>query len=71
MNFTDSGSYKGGVSDNATIMIMNLLIKCGVKKAILAGFDGFSLDVDANYFDDALKRPVKKEQADIQYYDII
>ena len=30
----------------------------------MAGFDGFSTDVDKNYYDNRLKRPVSKEQAE-------
>lgn len=64
VNYTALTSYEGGVSDNSTIMIINLLDKLGVSKVKLAGFDGFVPDVDANYYDEALKRPVHKEQAD-------
>lgn len=62
-SLTNSGK---GESDNSTIMLMNLLIKCGVKNCSLAGFDGFSSDVDANYYDEALKRPVDKKQAELR-----
>ena len=36
---------------------------CGVKKIILAGFDGFSSNINENYFDFTLRRPVSEEQA--------
>lgn len=64
VNYASLTHYDGGVSDNSAIMLMNLLIKLKAQHVYLAGFDGFSTDVDANYYDEALKRPVDKEQAD-------
>lgn len=63
VNYESLTQFSGGVSDNSTIMLINLLVKCGVKKVILAGFDGFSSDADDNYYDEALKRPIEKNQA--------
>ena len=37
------------VCDNAGLMAVNLLIKCGVKKVVMAGFDGYSMDLENNY----------------------
>ena len=64
VNYASLTHYDGGVSDNSAIMLMNLLIRLKAQHVYLAGFDGFSTDVDANYYDEALKRPVDKEQAD-------
>ena len=64
INYNFLTNYNGKSSDNSTIMIFNLLINIGVESVLLAGFDGFSADVDANYYDEALKRPVNKIQAD-------
>lgn len=64
VNYDSLTHYEGGESDNSTIMLMNLLLKCGVKKYSLAGFDGFSADFDENYYDEALKRPIEKSQAE-------
>lgn len=42
------------VRDNAGLMAINLLIQHGVKKVILAGFDGYSHDSQENYADSQL-----------------
>lgn len=55
---------ESGKADNALYIIMNLLRTVGVTDVALAGFDGFSTDVDANYYDSKLNRPVNKEQAE-------
>ena len=41
------------VCDNATLMLLNLLIKCMVNKVSIAGFDGYKTDSD-NYYDSKL-----------------
>ena len=38
------------ISDNAGLMLINALVKCGVGEVILAGFDGYLPDPRANYF---------------------
>ena len=37
------------VSDNAGLMAIRFLINCGIKKVLLAGFDGYSHDAAENY----------------------
>ena len=37
--------------DNSTIMLLNLLRHCKVKKIIIAGFDGYSSQISNNYYD--------------------
>lgn len=39
------------VSDNATLMLLKLLVNIGVKKVFIAGFDGYSNYQVENYFD--------------------
>lgn len=38
------------VSDDPTLMVINLLVSVGVRRIIIAGFDGFSANPDDNYF---------------------
>lgn len=52
-----------GTYDSSGVMIMNLLEAAGVKHVILAGFDGFSSNINDNYFDKALRHPVTEEQS--------
>lgn len=42
------------VKDNAGLMLIHYLIGKKVKKIFLAGFDGFSMDIDQNYIDDEM-----------------
>lgn len=50
--------------DSSSVMIFKLLQKCGVTEVLLAGFDGFSLDINENYAEPFLRRPVTAEQAE-------
>ena len=50
--------------DSSSVIAMNLLKACGVKNILLAGFDGFSVDINENYYDPNMRRPVKAEQAE-------
>lgn len=49
--------------DSSTVIILNLLKKCDVKLVMLAGFDGFSADINENYYDPNMRYPVSSEQA--------
>lgn len=40
-----------GISDNSTLMVINLLIELGFKEVSIAGFDGYSLIPNSNYVD--------------------
>ncbi len=47
-NLIDEEEY---VSDNAGMMAIRFMILCGVKDVFLAGFDGYSHDIEENYID--------------------
>lgn len=49
------------ISDNAGLMLLCLLKRCGVKKVALAGFDGFAANAEENYFDKELINNVEEE----------
>lgn len=49
--------------DSSSVIGMNLLKACGVKELLLAGFDGFSIDINQNYYDPNMRHPVNQEQA--------
>lgn len=49
------------ISDNAGLMLLYLLKKCGVKTVALAGFDGFVASAENNYFDKELINNVEEE----------
>ena len=50
--------------DSSAVIALKLLLACEVKKIMLAGFDGFSVDINENYYDSELRRPVNSEQAE-------
>lgn len=49
--------------DSSSVIAFNLLKACGVNKVMLAGFDGFFVDINMNYFDPNMRHPVNQEQA--------
>lgn len=57
MMIADYSSYlseDSSISDNAGIMCINFLRRCGARDLILAGYDGFSLDWKENFFEDEM-----------------
>ena len=48
--------------DSSGFIAIKLLCELGVDEIWMAGFDGFSLDGNRNYYDAALKRPISPEQ---------
>lgn len=50
--------------DSSTVIALNLIKACGVKEVLLAGFDGFSVNINENYYDQNLRHPVNIEQVD-------
>lgn len=61
---------EGDASDNAGAMLIRILKNAGVKKIILAGFDGFDVDSSANYAVSTFKKSLdyntaKKKNEDI------
>lgn len=52
-----------GVNDSSGIVALKLVSACGAKEILLAGFDGFSVDINKNYYDKTMRRPVTEEEA--------
>lgn len=46
--------------DSSSVIALKLLQSCGVKNIILAGFVGFSSDINKNYYDENMRRPVSR-----------
>ncbi len=51
-----------GTHDSSSVIIFNVLKACAVKEIMLAGFDGFSVDINNNYFDSNMRRPLDERQ---------
>jgi Isopropylmalate/homocitrate/citramalate synthases len=58
----------GRTHDSSSVIALNLLQACGVEKVLLAGFDGFSVNINDNYYDANMRRPVNDEQAKRRNY---
>lgn len=54
----------GRTHDSSSVIALNLLKACGVKEVLLAGLDGFMVNINENYSDPNLRRPVSVEQVE-------
>ncbi len=54
----------GETRDSAGYVVLNLLIALGAKEIALAGFDGFTANINGNYYADTLRRSVTIDQLD-------
>lgn len=54
----------GEVQDSSGIMAINLLKSCDVGEILLAGFDGFHVNLKKNYYDKKMGHPLTPEQAE-------
>lgn len=52
----------GRTHDSSSVIVLNFLKACGVKEVLLAGLDGFVVNINENYSDPNLRRPVSVEQ---------
>lgn len=62
INYSDYLTDNSIIVDNAGVMIINFLKKCGVSSFVLAGYDGFDYAASQNYFDDKMINNVASEQ---------
>ncbi len=53
----------GEVQDSSGILALNLLSKFNVEELILAGFDGFHVNMNKNYYDKSLNNSITAAQA--------
>lgn len=63
LNYKEWTKTESGVNDSAIVIMFNILKAVGAKEIYLAGFDGFSSNINENYMDKNLRRPVTEEQA--------
>ena len=50
--------------DSSSVIALNLLRACDVKEILLAGFDGFDVNINENYYDPNMRHPVNAEQVE-------
>lgn len=56
---TDSSTH-----DTSFVIVMNMLKFCGVREVFMAGFDGFSMNINDNYLDPNMRRPINATEAE-------
>lgn len=49
--------------DSSLVIALNLLQACSVREVMLMGFDGFSANINENYYDSNMRRPIDIIQA--------
>ena len=62
INYSDLLTGNSIISDNAGLMLLNLLNQLSVKNVYLAGFDGFSINKTSNYFSKDMNYNVELEE---------
>ncbi|WP_179194772.1 aldolase catalytic domain-containing protein [Bacillus sp. EAC] len=62
VNYSDLLLNNPTISDNAGLMLLNLLNRLSISKVYLAGFDGFSLDKNVNYFSTELINNIEMDE---------
>ncbi len=62
LNYSSYINEEQCIVDNAGLMCINLLKKIGVTEITLAGFDGFSVNSDDNFYKSSLKVDVETER---------
>ncbi|MCM1577251.1 MAG: aldolase catalytic domain-containing protein [Ruminococcus sp.] len=74
VNYSDYLNGNDIIYDNSGLMLINVLIKAGVKDIALAGYDGFAYSDSENYFDESLanninaQRQAQTNSAMIEYF---
>ena len=56
-------TVENGVQDSSGIVALKLMAACGASELMLVGFDGFSSNMNLNYYDKSMRRPVSDEEA--------
>lgn len=64
LNYANWIEVDNRTHDSSSVIALKLLQACGVTKVLLAGFDGFSVNINENYYDPNMRRPVNAEQAE-------
>ena len=54
--------FDGSTHDSSGVIALKLLKACEVSEILLAGFDGFSTDINENYYNSELRYPVTADQ---------
>lgn len=55
LNYAELLSDNDLIEDNALIMLLTALCRCGLRSVALAGFDGFGQEINQSYYDDNME----------------
>ena len=58
--------FNGKTFDSSGVMLLNLLNEIKPSEIFLAGFDGYSSDINENYFDYSIRRPLNSDEKKTQ-----
>ena len=61
INYSSYLNSEQMIADNAGLMLLNFLCECGVKKVALAGFDGFNVSAENNFYNKKLYNNVEAD----------
>ncbi len=64
LNYAEWIEFDEETYDSSFVIVMKLLMMCNTKTIYLAGLDGFSTDINKNYYDSSMRRPINEEQAE-------
>lgn len=64
INYDRFNKLQGEEVDISIVILLNLLAELGIISVGMAGFDGFTIDMEQNYYSEQLMRPITKELAE-------
>lgn len=64
INYNRFNKIQGEEVDISIVILLNLLAELGIISVGMAGFDGFTIDMEQNYYSEQLMRPITKELAE-------
>ena len=64
LNYSNWIEFDESTHDSSSVIALNLLKACGVKVVKLAGFDGFVVNINENYYDPNMRHPITVEQVE-------
>lgn len=62
LNYSNWIEIDGKTQDSSLVVALNILKVCRIKKVLLAGVDGFSENINENYYDPDMRRPANSGQ---------
>ncbi len=64
INYRNWIDTDGEVHDSSAVIAMNILKACGIEEIYLAGFDGYSVNINENYAEPEYRFPLSEKQAE-------